>query len=600
LAEVYIFPLKNPCFFSTFYEELYNHHSILELERVMKKTLWVVTLGISFFFLSTVFIGIVVADDQQLAEQYAPILYFAHDEKCYPVDVSYAFNTSNLYQVGDSSPIATSPINAVILDMYTTDNYYLDNQKGTVAVGDNGIENDYQSKINALGFKIYAHVDAASNAIQYWFFYAFNGGDLNRHEGDWEMVQVVLSEGHPSQVMYSQHYSGQSALWRQVDKNGDHVKVYVARGSHANYIKPYSGKVGVASDDVGDTGRVLQPTDYHIQLLTDQPWLDFSGHWGVYGGDGSQAAEASILGEAGPNGPKFRENGLMWQPLAWAGDLQPANDYLFILDWLVYNFVIIFILVTLLSLFLLGFFIYRRNKKHGLGPRIFSLLYIDGSNTKSIGNILCFLALLLAILGLLFPWYTITADVSVPGSQETGTFTALSVDGIQGIQIRLPNQNGPVPLGTFAVPFSLLIGIGLVFIALSTIGVSQSSKLGKKYVLRGIRFLIPFILILVFILTVPTVVAYFTPASLKGNVDVQHAMAAVSAAPFSGQHTLQITDTTGVGSVHLTWGFGVGVYLLLFAGIILMLAGLMEIAAHEQFFEEKLTAPPEVPKGEKL
>jgi hypothetical protein len=566
----------------------------------MKKTLWVITLGISFLFLGTICIGIVAADDQQLAEQYAPILYFTQDEKCYPIDVSYALNTSNLYQVGDANPIATSPINSVILDMYTTDNYYLDNQKGTVALNDNGIENDYQSQMNTLGFKVYAHVDTESNAIQYWFFYAFNGGDLNRHEGDWEMVQVVISAGQPSEVMYSQHYSGQSALWRQVDKDGDHVKVYVARGSHANYIKPYSGKVGLASDDVADTGKVLRPNDYHIALLIDQPWLAFAGHWGFYGGDGPQAAEAAILGEAGPNGPKFRENGVMWQPVSWAADLQPANDYLFILDWLVYNFIAIFIILTILSLFLLGFFIYRRHKKHGLGPRVFSVFYVDGSNTKSIGNILCIVALILAILGLLLPWYIITADVSVPGSPETGTFTALSVDGLQGIQIRLPNQNGPIPLGTFTVPFSLLIGIGLVFAVLSTIGVSQSRKLGIKYALRGIRLLVPFILVLIFILTVPDVIAYLAPASLNGNVEVQHAMGAISAAPFDGQHTLQITDTNGGGSVHLTWGFGLGMYLLLFAGIILMLAGLMEMAAHEQFFEEKLTAPPEIKKEEKL
>ena len=110
-----------------------------------------------------------------------------------------------------------------------------------------------------LGYKVYAHVDTTSNIIQYWFFYAFNGGDLNRHEGDWEMIQVVLSGEQPTQVMFSQHYAGQTATWNQVEKEGDHVKVYVARGSHANYIKPYSGKIGLASDTVGDNGKILQP-----------------------------------------------------------------------------------------------------------------------------------------------------------------------------------------------------------------------------------------------------------------------------------------------------------------------------------------------------
>ncbi len=40
---------------------------------------------------------------------------------------------------------------------------------------------------------------------------------------------------------------------------------------------------------------------------------------------------------------------------------------------------------------------------------------------------------------------------SVPSSQQTGTFDAVSIDGINGVQIRLPNQNGPVPLGTVSV-----------------------------------------------------------------------------------------------------------------------------------------------------
>jgi hypothetical protein len=564
----------------------------------MKTITWIVTLGVSLFLLGTGFIGFAVAADKDLAEQYAPILYFAQDEKCYPVDISYALNNSNLYQVGDPNPIATFPINAVLLDMYTTDNYYLDNQRGTAAVGDNGIENDYQSKMSTLGFKVYAHVDSLTSTIQYWFFYAFNGGDLNRHEGDWEMIQVVLSGGQPTEVMYSQHYSGQSALWRQVDKDGDHVKVYVARGSHANYIKPYSGKIGFASDDVGDNGKILKPKilqsdGYIIEPLESQPWLDFAGHWGFYGSNDSQATEAAILGEAGPNGPKFREDGAMWQPLAWASDLQPANDYMFILEWLVYNFVLLFVLVTLLSLLLFVYVVYRRNKKHGLGPRLLSLLYIDGSNTKSIGNILCIIALILAILGLVTPWYTVTANVSVPSYPETGTFTALSLDGLQGIQIQLPNQSGPVPLGTFSVPFSLLIAIGLVFIVLSTVGISQSRKLGKKYLLRGVRLLVPFLLILIFILALASVIPVLTPASLKGNTDVQQAMGAISAAPFDGRYTVQLSGVETGGSVHLAWGFGVGAYLLLFSGILLIMAGFMEITVHEQFFEEKLPAPPE-------
>ncbi len=556
---------------------------------------------ISIFFIGILiagsnFVSIASAADQELAEQYAPILYFVEGEQCFPVDVSYALENSYLYENGNPSPLSTSPTEA-LLSTLTTDTYFIDNQRGTVAVGDNGIENDYQSKMAAMGYTVYANVDTVNNVIQYWFFYAFNGGDLNRHEGDWEMVQVVLSSGQPAEVMFSQHYAGQKALWSQVEKEGEHVKVYVARGSHANYIKPYSGKVGLASDTVADNGRILQPTDYTIQVLNTQAWLSFRGRWGWTGVDQSATAEAAILGEAGPNGPKFREDGIMWQPLNWASDLQPANDILFLFEWLVYNFVMLFILFTVVSLILLIFFVYRRKKKHGLGPRIFSLLYIDGSNQKSIGNILCIVVIIMSILALFLPWYIVTADVSIPGSEQTGTFDAVSVDGINGVQIRLPNKNGPVPLGTVALPFYLIIGISLVFLVLSTIGISQSRKLGKKYVLHGIRLLIPFILILIFILLVASIIPVLSPPNIEGYPGVSSAMQAISASPFNGQYTVPITDVEG-GSIQLTWGFGIGAYLLLFAGILLIMAGLMEMTAHEQFFEDKSPAQMNIEKKE--
>lgn len=557
----------------------------------MSKRSVIITVCLGLILLGSCMVGIVSAADQDLAERYKPILYFEQNEKCYPVDISYALNNSYLYEVGNPVPISQAPTKAMLAN-YTTEAVYLDNQRGTVAVGDDGIENDYQSKMTSLGFKVYAHVDTASNVIQYWFYYAFNSGNLNRHESDWEMIQVVLSGGQPTQVMYSQHYAGQTAQWSQVDKDGDHVKVYVGRGSHANYIKPYSGKIGLASDDIGDNGKILKPSEYEVEVLSTQPWLNFAGHWGWYGANSSQATETAILDEAGPQGPMFRDSGTMWQPLTWAGSLQPANDYMFILEWLVYNFVLLFVIITVLSLLLLGFLVYRRHKKYGLGPRVVSLAYIDGGNAKSIGNILCIVAIIVAILGLLYPWYVVSANVSVPSYKETGTFNALYIDGLSGVQIRLPDRSGPVPLGTFVLPFYLLIGISLVFIVLSTIGVSQSKKLGKKYLLRGTRLFVPFILIFIVILLVASIIPQVAPVNIKGNTDVQAAMNAVSASPFNGQYTVPITGVEGGGSVHLQWGFGIGAYLLLFSGIILIMAGLLEIAAHAQFFEEKEPHPP--------
>jgi hypothetical protein len=74
-------------------------------------------------------------------------------------------------------------------------------------------------------------------------------------------------------------------------------------------------------------------------------------------------------------------------------------------------------------------------------------------------------------------------------------------------------------------------------------------------------------------------------------------MHAVSASPFSGQYSIQTTEVEG-GSINLTWGFGIGAYLLLFAGILLIMAGLMEMTAHEQFFEDKTPAQMNIEKKE--
>ena len=195
----------------------------------------------------------------------------------------------------------------------------------------------------------------------------------------------------------------------------------------------------------------------------------------------------------------------------------------------------------------------------------------------------------MTIVALFLPWYLITANVIVPPSEQTGTFNVLSVDGINGVQIRLPNRDGPVPLGTFAVPFYLIIFMSMVFLVLSTIGISQSKKLGKKYVPKGIRLLVPFILILIFILFVATILPMIAPSNLGGTTEMSQAIDAISASPFNGQYNVPITEVAG-GSIRMTWGFGMGAYLLLIAGILLIMAGVMEITAHAQFFEENTPA----------
>ena len=55
------------------------------------------------------FVELAEAADEDLVQQYAPILYFEKDETCFPVDVSYHIENSYLYQLENTVPIDTGP-----------------------------------------------------------------------------------------------------------------------------------------------------------------------------------------------------------------------------------------------------------------------------------------------------------------------------------------------------------------------------------------------------------------------------------------------------------------------------------------------------------
>jgi len=526
--------------------------------------------------------------DLDLVEQYSPILYYESDETCYPVDISYHIDNSYLYLftvdeiiLVDDSP--TSEELAFYSELGGDNSQYgfLDNKIGTI--DDDKIINDYQSKMNTLGFTIYSRVytSGSTTVIQYWFFYAFNKGELNQHEGDWEMVQVILSDGDPTNAMYSQHHSGQSATWNQVERDGDHIKVYVARGSHANYLRPYSGKVGVASDIVGANGKVLRQSDYSIELLEDQKWLDYEGKWGEF-----QSIEDILRGRVGPEGPKYRENENMWNnPISWGNGLMKSNDNLFLLEWFVYNFVTIFLLITALTIGIIAFKIYRRYKKFGLGPRIISILYIDGLNLSSIGNILCIIGLIVAIVSLFNPWYAVSVGINVEGFETSGMVDMISIDGIEGIRINLLDTQGPQQLGTLDIPFSLFIAVSLVFLIIATIGISSSKKLGKKYIWRGVKLTIPIIIILIAVMSLG-MLPLSTGIGSADNI-ITETLGTISSSPFSGNQAISVSEQGVSGQINLQWGLRLGGQLLLYSGIIMLIAGILEFIQDKSFFITK-------------
>lgn len=135
--------------------------------------------------------------------------------------------------------------------------------------------------------------------LQYWFFYTFNDWN-DKHEGDWEMVQVVFPattaqkalSATPESVAYAQHEGSQVSSWtsRSLVKVGDRPVVYPGQGSHAAYYGQdvwfgKSAAAGFGCDNTTPPGSEVDPT---IVVLpeggapTSGPlaWVSYTGHWG--------------------------------------------------------------------------------------------------------------------------------------------------------------------------------------------------------------------------------------------------------------------------------------------------------------------------------
>ncbi|HVX31164.1 MAG TPA: hypothetical protein VHA53_11850, partial [Nitrolancea sp.] len=85
-------------------------------------------------------------------------------------------------------------------------------------------------------------------ALQYWLWYPFNDFN-NRHEGDWEMIQITFAastpeaalDETPTSVAYAQHGGGETAAWdaSKLRKEDGHPVIYPAAGSHSTQFSSH-------------------------------------------------------------------------------------------------------------------------------------------------------------------------------------------------------------------------------------------------------------------------------------------------------------------------------------------------------------------------
>ncbi|NLE45423.1 MAG: PrsW family intramembrane metalloprotease [Chloroflexi bacterium] len=287
--------------------------------------------------------GSIVGDrDDELARRYVPVFYFHPDEVFRPQPVDVILQNARLRQ----SRRLWFDVNVLLsldpLDLWQIDTdptFFLD-----VWYGDDGRsaftnytshQTYYQQTLSPHAGgpppTVYARVvrdePFGTITVQYWALYFYNDW-FNKHEGDWEMVQVILrGDEHPEWVIFSQHHGGTRRPWRSVSVEDDtHPVVYVAKGSHANYFigdetYPNGLNVGTRRVEIMDRTGSADRTMPDVILLVDREtylvepdawpgseWISFGGRWG------ETAPQADFGGPLGP-----ADKGLQWDsPYEWA------------------------------------------------------------------------------------------------------------------------------------------------------------------------------------------------------------------------------------------------------------------------------------------
>lgn len=285
-------------------------------------------------------------DDAALLERYAPVFYFHPDEYFRPQPVEVMLPEARLRRSSpfwfDVNVLASLNLRD-FLNLPPEKSFFLDvwyGSEGSAATDYTAHRSYYRALLSpeAGGPEpaVYGrvHRDAQGHiTVQYWAFYFYNDW-FNKHEGDWEMLQVMLDpDGTPRWVVYSQHHGGTRRAWEDTPRYAQtHPMVYVAKGSHANYFAgdesyPNGMTIGKTRVELLDrTGSVEQLRPRVIRLperaeVVANPaawpgaeWLPYRGRWG------ENAPQGDFSGPYGP-----ADKGTQWDdPYAW-GMAQPLD-----------------------------------------------------------------------------------------------------------------------------------------------------------------------------------------------------------------------------------------------------------------------------------
>ena len=188
-----------------------------------------------------------------------------------------------------------------------------------------------------------------------------------------------------------------------------------------------------------------------------------------------------------------------------------------------------------------------------------------------IGLMLGIAAIIVTVIALFLPWYTITASSETGPLAQQGGVTLMTIDGVHGVTVNMflgigssDASSGYMTLFSTQLPFAIIIGAGIVLLALDVIGVRSGKTMGKKLWLGIITTILPIILVLVFISQLPALLPFANGLFPGQSIPTQvgDMMRTIAASPVQGT-TSSVLPVIGVTTVN--WGLAVGVYLFIVA-----------------------------------
>ena len=288
----------------------------------------------------------------KLLKKFQPVLVFHPDEEFQPTTVESFIRDSDL-------EAATSPTTWTVVNPSPTPDdlptssppIWRLNQQPCFAGAPLGDLPCYVvGASDEPGVTVYGRVvkDGKSIVLQYWLFYYDNlyrypflplGAIWQSHEGDWEVVNVVLTnQKRPVAVGLSEHCSGETRAWAETERRDGHPAVYVALGSHANYFEaglhefeqeclpaqviaffqqaglPLPADVAAPGPVAGPKRLGVQPASIATIAEGSPRWVAFPGFWGELEYFSAPAPIGTVPFGTSPVGPAFHE---VWQePLA--------------------------------------------------------------------------------------------------------------------------------------------------------------------------------------------------------------------------------------------------------------------------------------------